>query len=310
MPLWQYIQKNKIFCIIEQSFTPFSVFAPIPIFSFMLFFISTKFTEISPDKLYLLFIGVLTSLLSSGASCFWNHTNDIEEDAKNEKKTLISEKIISHNEAIIISFILYLISILIVISVSYLFNRPIHIYFLIWAIITWWYSDNIFLKKITGIRLKTHYLGELLTYGLAYPAYTMSIWLIFSDSFIKGLILSLIFLFFGIAVVFLKDLKDIKGDREAGLKTLGVIFLPSTLIKNACLVLILYFSVIIIAIEQGFFDFNSFIVVIPFLYLIKNTYLPFHKKNWTLGIGDNKKIKDMVYSTYSSLLILGVVNFI
>ena len=103
MDIWQNIRKRKTLLIIEQSFTPFSIFAPIPFFCFLLFFISTKFTEISIAKIYILFLGVLISLFSSGASCFWNHTNDIEEDTKNNKKTLISENIISHNEALIIS---------------------------------------------------------------------------------------------------------------------------------------------------------------------------------------------------------------
>ena len=110
MDIWQNIRKRKILLVIEQSFTPFSIFAHIPIFCFLLFFFYTKFTEISVDKIYILFLGVLISLFSSGASCFWNHTNDLEEDAKNNKKTLISENIISHNEAIIISFFLKCLS--------------------------------------------------------------------------------------------------------------------------------------------------------------------------------------------------------
>ncbi len=310
MNLWQSIRKRKISLIIEQSFTPFSIFAPIPFFCFTLFFISTKITEISIDKIYLLFFGVLISLFSSGASCFWNHTNDVEEDTKNNKKTLISENIISHNEALIISFFLYLISIIIVIYISIFLNRPIYFYFLIWVIITWWYSDNIFLKKITGIRLKTHYLGELLTYGIAYPAYTMSIWLIFSDSFMKGVVLSLIFLCFGLAAVLLKDLKDIKGDREAGLKTFGVIFPPSTLIKISCKFLIVYFLLIVIATNFKILDSNSFLVILPFLYLLKNTFIHFQSKSWTIEVGDLNNIKAMMFSVYSSIFILGFVNFI
>jgi 4-hydroxybenzoate polyprenyltransferase len=310
MDIWENIRKRKILLIIEQSFIPFSIFAPIPFFCFTLFFISTKFTEISIGKIYILFIGILISLFSSGASCFWNHTNDLEEDAKNNKKTLISENIISHNEAIIISLFLYLISIILVIYASIFLNRPIYIYFTLWVIITWWYSDNIFLKKITGIRLKTHYLGELLTYGVAYPAYTMSIWLIFSDSFITGMVLSLIFLCFGIAAVLLKDLKDIKGDREAGLKTFGVIFPPSKLIKISCNFLIIYFLLIIIATNFKIFDSNSFLIMVPFLYLLKNTFVHFRSKNWIIEFTDFNNIKAMMVSVYSSIFILGFVNFI
>ncbi len=310
MELWRNIRKRKLYLILEQSFTPFSIFAPVPFFCITLFFISTKFTDLSFDKIYLLFIGILISLLSSGASCFWNHTNDIEEDAKNNKKTLVLENIISHNGAIIISLIFYLTSIIIVIYASIFLKRPIYIYFLIWVIITWWYSDNIFLKRVTGIRLKTHYFGELLTYGLAYPAYTMSIWLIFSDSFMKGMVLSLIFLCFGIAAVLLKDLKDIKGDREAGLKTFGVIFPPSKLIKFSCRFLIFYFLIIVIATNCRIFNFNSFLIILPFLYLIKNTFIHFQNKSWTIDVGDYNNIKAMMTSVYSSIFILGFANFI
>jgi 4-hydroxybenzoate polyprenyltransferase len=310
MEIWQNIRKRKTLLIIEQSFTPVSIFAPIPFFCITLFFISTKFSELSIDKMYILFLGILISLLSSGATCFWNHTNDLKEDAKNNKKTLMSENIVSHREAIIISLFLYLISIILVIYASNLLNRPIYIYFIIWVIITWWYSDDIFLKKITGIRLKTHYFGELLTYGVAYPAYTMSIWLIFSDSFITGMVLSLIFLCFGISAVLLKDLKDIKGDREAGLKTFGVIFPPSKLIKISCRFLIFYFLLIVLAINFKIFNYNSFLIIVPFIYLLKNTFLHFQSKNWTIEFSDLNNIKAMMVSVYSSIFILGFANFI
>ncbi len=290
--------------------TPFSIFAPFPLFCLTLFFISCNLTDFSLTKLFFLILGILTSLISIGAANFWNHTNDIEEDICNKKETLLTKGIITQREAIIISLILYSISIILTLYVSYLLDRPIYLFFLVWVIITWWYSDKRFLKKITGIRLKTHYLGELLTYGLAYPSYTMSLWLIFSDSFIKGLIISLIFLCFGLAVVFLKDLKDIRGDREAGLKTFGVIFSPSKLIRSACIFLILYFSIIIIAIHVEVFAITSLVIVIPFLYLIKNTYIPLRQKKWTIDVGDYKSIKAMILSTYSSLIILGFGNFI
>ncbi|MDF1531232.1 MAG: hypothetical protein P1P72_02755, partial [ANME-2 cluster archaeon] len=90
MEIWQNIRMRRTFRIIEQSFTPFSIFAPIPFFCFTLFFISTKFSDLSIAKMYILLLGILISLLSSGATCFWNHTNDLKEDAKNNKKTLIS----------------------------------------------------------------------------------------------------------------------------------------------------------------------------------------------------------------------------
>jgi 4-hydroxybenzoate polyprenyltransferase len=300
---------KKIHSIIKLSFTPFSIFSPLPIFCFTLFFISSKFTEISLNEIYILSLGIIITLISSGASNFWNHTNDIEEDIRNKKETFLTNGTISQNEAVIISIVLYSISLILILCASYLLARPIYLFFIVWLIITWWYSDNLFLKKITGVRLKTHYIGEIITYGIAFPAYTMSIWLIFSDSLITGLVLSVIFLCFGLAGVLLKDLKDIKGDREAGLRTLGVIFSPSKLIKTACLILIVYFSLIIIATNNDIFSCYSFLVIIPFMYLIKETFIHFQLKNWTLEIGDNKNIKAMILSTYSSLVIMGFANF-
>ena len=144
--------------------------------------------------------------------------------------------------------------------------------------ITWWYSDNIFLKKIFGFRLKTHYIGELLTYGIAYPAYTVSIWLIYSDLNISIIALALSFSFFGISGVLLKDLKDISGDRKAGLKTLGVIFSPSKLLFISCFFLILYYFVILDSIVLGIFDKGMLFVIVPFIWFIKEYFLLFPQK--------------------------------
>jgi len=296
--------------ITKLSFTPFSIFSPIPFFCIILFLISNNYPEITLYQLQILMLGIIISLLSSGASNFWNHTNDITEDTINNRKTILTEKIIKKNDAILISLILYFASFLIVIYASVILHRPIYLFFLIWSIITWWYSDDIYFKKIIGFRLKTHYLGEIFTYGIAYPSYTISIWLIFSNSLSKGIILALFFLCFGMAGVLLKDLKDIRGDREAGLRTFGVVFSPSKLIKMACIFLIIYFSLILWATNQQIFDILSFTVIFPFAYLLKNTFLHFHLKNWTLEITDLKNIKAMILSTYSSLFLLGVSNFI
>ncbi|MDW7774802.1 MAG: UbiA family prenyltransferase [Methanosarcinales archaeon] len=302
--------QNKIIELIKLSFIPFSIISPIPFFSCFLFLIATKYSEMNVFDFFLLFIGIIITLLSSGASNFWNHTNDIKEDIKNNKNNVLIQNIISQNSAILISIILYSISIILVFLISIYLNRPVYFYFLIWVIITWWYSDNFFLKRIVRFRLKTHYLGEIFTYSIAYPAYTMSIWLIFSDSITKGIVLSFLFLCFGIAGVLLKDLKDIKGDREAGLKTFGVMFAPSKLIHLACIFLIFYFFIILIATSERIFNPMSVIIVIPFIYLIDRTYLHFSKKNWKLEIGDQKNIKSMIMSVYSSLFLLGFTNFI
>ena len=296
--------------IVKLGFTPFSIFSPIPFFCIILFLVANNYSAIDVYQIQILILGIIISLLSSSASNFWNHTNDITEDIKNNRKTILTEKVIKKNDAILISLILYFASFFLVIYVSVILHRPIYLFFSIWLIITWWYSDDIYLKKITGFRLKTHYLGEIFTYGIAYPSYTISIWLIFSNSLSKGIILALFFLCFGMAGVLLKDLKDIRGDREAGLKTLGVVFSPSRLIQMACFFLIIYFLLILLATNQKIFDILSFTVIFPFVYLIKNTFLHFHRKNWSLEINDSKNIKAMILSTYSSLFLFGFSNFI
>ena len=199
------------------------------------------------DEEYAMKTIVENKILNSMVPLWRKAKNDIKEDIINNKNNLLTKKIISQNTAILISIMLYSLSIILVVIISIFLDRPIYFYFMIWAFITWWYSDNFFLKKIIGFRLKTHYIGEIFTYSIAYPAYTMSIWLIFSDSFIKGIVLSFLFLCFGIAGVLLKDLKDIKGDREAGLNTLGVMFAPSKLIHLACIFLIFYFLMLIMS---------------------------------------------------------------
>ncbi|MCG7850843.1 MAG: hypothetical protein MIO93_16920, partial [ANME-2 cluster archaeon] len=107
-----------------------------------------------------------------------------------------------------------------------------------------------------------------------------------------------------------KDLKDIKGDREAGLKTFGVIFPPSKLIKISCRFLIFYFLLIVLAINFKIFNYNSFLIIVPFIYLLKNTFLHFQSKNWTIEFSDLNNIKAMMVSVYSSIFILGFANFI
>jgi len=250
--------------------------------------------------------GVIISLLSSFASNLWNHANDLVEDRAQCKITVLTQDQLSQKSAIILSSILYALSGMIYYYYFIRVGRPIHYFFLLWLIITWWYSDNIFLKKIFGFRLKTHYIGELLTYGIAYPAYTVSIWLIYSELNISIIALAVSFSFFGLSGVLLKDLKDISGDRKAGLRTLGVIFSPSKLLYISCFFLILYYFVILNFIVLGVFDKGMLLVIIPFIWFIRNTFYYFQKKSWKIEIRDIGSIRTMVISTYFSLVVLGI----
>lgn len=259
---------------------------------------------------HILIIGITISLLSSFASNLWNHSNDMKEDIAQGKKTVLTLNIVSPKAAIVLSVLLYVISTIMVLYASIKFERPIYLFFLLWAVITWWYSDNLFLRRLFGFRLKTHYIGELITYGIAYPAYVLTIWLIYSDLNTSGIALALAFSFLGISGVLLKDLKDISGDRKAGLRTLGVIFTPSKLLYISCIFLILYYLVILDSIAIKVLSAGMLLVIIPFLWFIKNTVYYFHKKNWKLEFGDFESIKTMVTTTYLSLIVLGIGAFI
>ena len=209
----------------------------------------------------------------------------------------------------IIAIILYLISFFIVYQVSLDVQRPIYIYFLIWAIATWCYSDNLILKKVTGFRLKEHYIGEFITYGIAWPMYTLSIWLIYSEITITGEIIIIAFFFFGISGLLLKDLKDISGDRKAGLKTFGVVFSPSKLIRYSCYLMVMYYFIVLNLITVDHLNKGIVIMIFPFAYFLKNTFFHMYLKNWTLDVEDLKALKSLGYSAYASVLLLGFSTF-
>ncbi len=231
--------QKKLPEIIKLCYTPYSIFSPLPFFAIVIFSLANKLADLSVFTILLLIAGVGISLLSSFASNVWNHANDLKEDLIQGKKNALTQNIISRRFAIVLSLLLYITSVIFIIYISIKVGRPAYQFFLIWTLITLWYSDNIFLGKLFGFRLKSHYIGELITYGVAYPMYTLSIWLIYSNLNIPGLAVTFAFLCFGISVVLLKDLKDISGDRKAQLKTLGVVFPPSKLFYYSCVFLLL-----------------------------------------------------------------------
>lgn len=297
---------RKAFEIFKLCGTPASIISPIPFFAISLFLVSN---EININNLSLLIAGIVISLFSNFGSNLWNHCNDIKEDTAQGKKTILTQDISTQRIALFIAILLYLLSILFVFYLSMAIKRPIYIYFLIWALTTWWYSDNIILKKITGFRLKDHYITELITYGIAWPMYTLSLWLIFSDININGLILSIAFFFFGMSLLLLKDLKDISGDRKAGLKTLGVVFSPSQLIRYSSFLMVFYFIMILNPFTLSVFGKANLIMLVPFIYFLKNTYIPMSKKNWKLEIRDIKVIRGIGYSSFASIIFIGLRGF-
>lgn len=295
---------KKIAELLRLCNTPASIISPFPFFTIAIFLISQN--NFNYYGIHFLFIGIVVTLLSNFASNLWNHCNDMKEDIAQGKKNILTQDPSMQKIAVFASILLYVISIIIVYQISLEVKRPIYIYFLIWAIATWCYSDNLILKKLTGFRLKEHYIGELVTYGIAWPMYTLSIWLIYSDITIICEIILAAFLFFSISLLLLKDLKDISGDRKAGLRTFGVVFSPSKLIQYSCYLMIIYYLILLNPMTLNLFSNRILIMIVPFAYFLKNTFLHMYYKNWSLDIGDFHAIKSVGYSVYGSVIFLGL----
>ncbi|MDP3103632.1 MAG: UbiA family prenyltransferase [Candidatus Methanoperedens sp.] len=294
--------------ILKLCNTPASIISPFPLFAISLFLISRK--ELNIFDLPILFSGIVLSLFSNFASNLWNHSNDLKEDIAQGKKTIITQDSSMQKTAIFIASMFYACSILFVYYLSIEFKRPIYLYFLIWAFITWWYSDNLILKKLFGFRLKEHYIGELITYSIAWPMYTLSIWLIYSDLNAAGVLIATSFSLRGISALLLKDLKDISGDRKAGIKTFGVVFYPSKLIKYSSFLMILYYLILLSPVSLDIFGAGMLVMVLPFIYFLKNTFIYFYRKNWTLDIGDLKALKGIGKSIFASVIFIGLGAFL
>jgi len=295
---------RKIVALLKLCNTPATIYSPFPLFAISLFLISHN--DLSIHDLPVLFAGIVVSWLLAFPSNLWNHCNDLKEDVASGKKTILTQDISMQKKAIIISVLLFAFSILFVYYLSNEFKRPIYQYVLTGYIVTWWYSDNLILKKVLGFRLKEHYLGELAAYSIAIPCYTLSIWLVYSDLNSKAIILTIATFFFSISGLLLKDLKDISGDKKAGLKTFGVIFLPSKLMRYSCYLMILFYLVLLNPFSLKAFGPGILIIMTPFIYFLKNTFIHMYKKDWTLDIKDLQAIKCMGNSIFGSFIFIGL----
>lgn len=293
---------RKTVALLKLCNTPATIYSPFPLFAISLFLISRK--ELSIYDLPVLFAGIVVSWLLAFSSNLWNHCNDLKEDKAGGKKTILTEDVSMQKKALFIAVLLYACSMLFVYYLSNEFKRPIYLYALICVIATWWYSDNLILKKVIGFRLKDHYLGELIAYSIAMPMSTLSIWLVYSDLNSKAILITIAVFFFSISALLLKDLKDISGDKKAGLKTFGVVFLPSQLIRYSCYFMVLYYLALLNLFTL--YSFGTLIITIPFIYFLKNTFIHMYKKDWTLEWGDFQALKCIGNSIYASFIFIGL----
>lgn len=298
---------RKIVELLKLFNTPASIYSPFPLFAISLFFISRK--GFSIYDIPILFAGIIVSLLLIFASNLWNHCNDLKEDMAQGKKTILTQDKSVQKTALFIAVLLYAFAMLFAYYLSNEFKRPIYLYSLLWVLATWWYSDNLILKKVVGFRLKDHYMGELTAYSVSWPMYTLSVWLVYSDLNSIAIIITVAFFFFNISGLLLKDLKDISGDREAGLKTFGVVFPPSQLIRYSCYLMVVYYFTLLNPLSLNSFGMGILIIALPFIYFLRNI-LYIYKKNWSLDVGDLRVLKGIGNSVYASVIFIGLSAFL
>lgn len=293
---------SKIVAIFKLCNTPVTIYSPIPLFAISLFLISRK--EISLNDIPVLIAGILLSWLMAFAANLWNHSNDLKEDKAAGKETILTMDSSMPGKAMVISVLLYISTFLFARFLSYEFDRPIHMFALAWIAVTWLYSDDLILKKLTGFRLKEHYIGELTAYSIAMPSYTIGVWLVYSDMNLKGIVITIAVFIFSISALLLKDLKDIAGDAKAGLRTFGVVFLPSDLIKYSSYIMLLFFLVLLNPFTMD--SYGILIIAVPFVYFLKNTFIHMYKKGWDLDPEDFKAVSSIGRSIYITFICIGL----
>jgi len=277
--------------VIKESFKPLTIAYPIPIFPVIIGLNSTG--------IYGAVIATVVNWIFYPAINLWNHVNDAEDDFKAGKNTPFLDRR-AVEIAIFIIFLCYLISGFLVFKLSKSIG---FIFFIVLAIITFLYSD----KKITKIRLKSHYIGELLTYLISIPLYGLILWDLSSPVNLKGIILAITLTPLAISTVFLKDLKDIREDREAGLKNLGVVFSPELLLKLFSFSIFLYYILLILfSIKYNYF---ALISLIPLIFHVI-AFNEFRKEKWLITLKISGKLKLAVYSALTSTLLLLIASLI
>ncbi|ADB57869.1 UbiA family prenyltransferase [Archaeoglobus profundus] len=240
--------------LLKFSARPLTIIYPIPVLQFVVFSQSTH-------DLNLLLIAILFSFTFYPAVNLWNHVNDVKEDILGGKYNVFAEGLNVRILGVILAILLYLAALLIVLKYGNYVSLAL---FILCFLITWTYSDRLTLGRFLG-RLKDNYVTELTSFVISYPSFTLLIWTFFEDLNVKAIALSLTVLFFVLFGVFIKDIRDVSGDEKAGLKTIGVVFSPSSLIKLAYTSIILYYSTIIVCVLIDVYDVTTIISALPII---------------------------------------------
>ena len=294
------IFKKYFIEILKLTAKPLNIIYPLPILQLLVF--SQANLNVKS-----FFYALAFSFTFYPAVNLWNHINDVKEDILAGKYNVFAESNTLKIIGIIIVLILYSLSFLIVIKYSNQKFLSI-ILFTICLAITWLYSDRLILGKFIR-RFKDHHITELFSFIISYISFTILLWMFSDDICVKSFALSISVLFFVLFGVFLKDIRDVSGDEKAGLKTLGVVFSPKTLVKLAVLSITLYYSSLIIFTIWSLFDPITLLALTPIILFLHSTW-NFTKNNWLLSSITSKHIRRIMLSNISSIILFIISGFL
>lgn len=288
-----------LIALVRLSAKPATIFYPYPIAALLAFSLSGTFNVINLLK------AIMFSFLFYAGVNLWNHVNDVEEDIAGGKKTVITENPKIRKLVAVISPLLYLISF--ALAVMWSVDEGGIAAFIAAACVTWVYSDKILLGRIIK-RWKDHYITETLAFVIFVPSFTSMLWTIYVPLSLRSVAFSTTLTFFILSGIFLKDLKDITGDKLAGLKTLGVVFSPEILLKVSFVMLTFYYFSILLF---------SFLKILPILSALSTlfsvglvyTVKHFSNNKWVITIRSVKPLNVLYYSNLGSLVTFIVTGF-
>jgi 1,4-dihydroxy-2-naphthoate octaprenyltransferase len=289
----------RIVELLKLSSNPATIIYPYPFLALLAFSLSEVFDIIS------LFKAIFLSFLFCAGINLWNHVNDIKEDIFAGKKTILTENPEIRNLVAVISALLYAIAFFL--SILWTVDKRGIVAFVGAAFATWIYSDRMIIGRKVR-RWKNHYVTELLAYIIFAPSITLLLWTLFAPLSPKSFALSIIITFLMLSGTFLKDIKDISGDKLAGLKTLGVVFSPESLLKTSFVLLGFYYLSISVFSLFGMLPLACVFSVLA-SFGLAYTLRHFLNNGWTITLKSIKPIKVMVYSNLTSLSILIIAGF-
>jgi 1,4-dihydroxy-2-naphthoate octaprenyltransferase len=278
------------FLILKQSLKPSSIAYPIPFLQLLVF------TQSHGNPIDLLTMLLFTHTFYPAVN-IWNHINDVAEDTLQGK-----DNIFAKNKQIKILGFLTVLTLFIIATITVsLFTKDslVWLFYIVCFIISLAYSDNYILKKH---RLKNHYLTESLSFAIAFPMFTLILWCFVSPLTLKAYALSTCMLFYTLFGLFLKDLKDIEGDSKAGLKTLGVVFKPKTLLQLVIFSEILFYISVIVFYILGIFNKTALITLLSLPLLLKG-WSHLRKIDWKLA---QKPITTLIIAHIFSIILFTV----